>query len=268
MGHEAMVGAMSDPDQPERAGAHRISGWGARLPQRAGLSCEARCRMAPWTRRGPAVSWTPISDSPLGRPSATAHPNLSDKITVAQLRLAGQPEDRCGRVEPQSGSTIGCAPRLPSDMPPWRMAYSWFRRWLDLKLLNRLPCDVICLRHHAAGRRRTPRLAIVDTRSVGRLPIRGFPGCDAGKKALGHKCVALVNAEDDWPIVVVVPASIQERDPLDAGKAEWPSPCEVILDDAFAARRCQEWVNLRGVRCRVLARGMGGKGSPCLRAGG
>ena len=42
---------------------------------------------------------------------------------------------------------------LPPSMPPWRTVYGRFRRWLDLGLFNRLPCDVACLRHRAAGRR-------------------------------------------------------------------------------------------------------------------
>ncbi len=152
---------------------------------------------------------------------------------------------------------------LPPGMPPWRTVYGWFRRWLDLGLSDRLLCDVACLRRRAAGRRRVPRLAIVDTQSVKCLSVRGPRGFDAGKKVLGRKRVALVDADGNWLAVAVVPASVQESDTLpalDAGKAEWPSLREVILDGAFTAERCQEWSNLHGMRHRVVLRGKGQKG--------
>jgi transposase len=66
-----------------------------------------------------------------------------------------------------------------------------------------------------------------------------------------------------WLAVAVVPASTQDRDTLpalDAGKAEWPSLREVILDGAFTAERCREWANLHGMRHRVVVRGEGQKG--------
>lgn len=152
---------------------------------------------------------------------------------------------------------------LPSDMPPWRTVYGWFRRWVDLGLFDRLLCDVACLRRRAAGRRRPPRLGIVDTQSVKCLPIRGPRGFDAGKKVLGRKRVALVDADGNWLAVAVVPASVQDRDTLpalDAGKAEWPSLREVILDGAFTAERCREWANGHGMRHQVVLRGEGQKG--------
>ena len=139
---------------------------------------------------------------------------------------------------------------LPSDMPPgllrnpplrgiaarWRTVHGWFRRWLDLGLFDRLLCDVACLRRRVAGRRKTPQLGIVHTQSVNCLPVRGPRGHDAGKRVLGRRRVALVDADGNWLAVAVVPASVQERDTLpalNAGKTEWPSLREVIVDGAF-----------------------------------
>jgi len=113
------------------------------------------------------------------------------------------------------------------------------------------------------GRKGTARLAIVDTQSVRCIQIRG-PCCfDAGKMVLGRKRVTLVDAEGNWLAVAVVPASTQDRDTLpalDAGKAEWPSLRELILDGAFTAERCREWANQHGIRHRVVVRGEGQKG--------
>lgn len=141
--------------------------------------------------------------------------------------------------------------------------YGWLRRWLDLGLFNRLLCDVAGLRCRAAGRRRAPRLAIIDTQSVKCLPVRGPRSFDAGNKVLGRKRVALVDAEGNWLAVTVMPASVQDRDTLpalDTGKAEWPSLRKVILDGAFTAERCRKWANLHGLRHRVVVRGKEQKG--------
>ena len=118
--------------------------------------------------------------------------------------------------------------------------------------------DMARQRRQAASRRAEPRLGIIDTQAVKCIPVRGPRGYDAGKKVLGRKRVALVDAEGNWLAVAVVPASVQDRDTLaalDAGKAAWPSLREAILDGAFTAARCQEWSNLHGMRHRVVERG-------------
>ncbi len=147
---------------------------------------------------------------------------------------------------------------LPGTFPAWRTVYGWFRKWLDLGLFDRLLRDVAHQRRRAAGRRAQPRLGIIDTQAVKCIPVRGPRGYDAGKKVLGRKRVALVDAQGNWLAVAVVPASVQDRDTLvalDAGKAAWPSLREAILDGAFTAARCQEWSNLHGMRHRVIERG-------------
>ena len=146
---------------------------------------------------------------------------------------------------------------LPGSFPAWRTVYGWFRRWLDLGLFDCLLGDVARRGRRSVGRRTQPRLAIIDTQAVKCIPVRGPRGYDAGKKVLGRKRVALVDAEGHWLAVAVVPASVQDRDTLaalEAGKAAWPSLREAILDGAFTAARCQEWSNLHGMRHRVVER--------------
>ena len=147
---------------------------------------------------------------------------------------------------------------LPCDLPPWRTVYGWFRRWVDRGVFDRLLCDLASLRRRANGRRPMPRLGIIDTQTVKCLPVRGPRGYDAGKKTVGRKRVALVDADGIWLAVAVVPASVQDRDvlpALDTGKAEWPSLRHVVLDGAFTAGSCQHWSNLHGMRHEVVARG-------------
>ena len=135
--------------------------------------------------------------------------------------------------------------------------YGWFRRWLERGLLDAVLRAVARLRRRAAGRRRAPRLGIIDTQAVRCIGVRGARGYDAGKKVWGRKRVALVDAAGHWLAVAVVPASVQDRDTLpalDAGKARWPSLREAIYDGAFAADRCRAWSNLHGMRHRIAAR--------------
>ena len=58
----------------------------------------------------------------------------------------------------------------------------------------------------------------------------------------GRKRVALADADGTWLATAVVPASTQERDTLPAlaGKAEWPSLREAVLDGGFVAERCRD----------------------------
>jgi transposase len=146
---------------------------------------------------------------------------------------------------------------LPSGWPPWRTVYGWFRRWLELGLFDAVLRAVARLRRRGTGRGSEPRLAIIDTQSVKCIPVRGPRGYDAGKKVLGRKRVALVDAEGHILAVAVVSAAVQDRDTLaalDAGKARWPSLREAVCDGAFTADRCREWSNLHGMCHRVVRR--------------
>jgi putative transposase len=146
---------------------------------------------------------------------------------------------------------------LPPGWPPWRTVYGWFRRWLDLGLFDAVLRAVARLRRRGVGRGAAPRLAIIDTQAVKCIPVRGPRGYDAGKKVLGRKRVALVDAEGHVLAVAVVSAAVQDRDAspaLDAGKRCWPSLREAIYDGAFTADRCREWSNLHGMRHRVVER--------------
>ena len=130
-------------------------------------------------------------------------------------------------------------------------------------LFDRLLGDVARRRRRAMGRRAKPRLSIIDTQSVKCIPVRGPRGYDAAKKVLGRKRVALVDADGTWLAVAVVPASVQDRDTLEAldpGKAAWPSLREAILDGAFTAASCHEWSNRHGMRHRVVERDPAQKG--------
>src|SRR3954452_23748909 len=138
-----------------------------------------------------------------------------------------------------------------------RTIYGWFRRWLDLGLLDALLRDVARRRRRKGGRRRGPTLGIVDTQVTKCVAARGPRGEGAATGVVGRERVALVDAGGNWLTVAVVPASVQDRDALealDAGKARWPTLREGVYDGAFAAERCREWSNRHGMRHRVVSR--------------
>ena len=83
---------------------------------------------------------------------------------------------------------------LPSGLPPWRTLYGSFRRWAALGLFERMMQDLARLRRRAVRRRRPPRPAIIDTRTVKCLPVRGPRGYDAAKRVVGRERVAMVDA--------------------------------------------------------------------------
>jgi putative transposase len=157
---------------------------------------------------------------------------------------------------------------LPGTRPAWRTVYGWFCKWLDLGLFDRLLGDVARRRRRAMGRRAKPRLSIIDTQAVKCIPVRGPRGYDAAKKVLGRTRVALVDADGTWLAVAVVPASVHDRDTLealDAGKAAWPSLRAAILDGAFTAASCREWSNRHGMRPCGVARDPTQKGFVVLK---
>ena len=146
---------------------------------------------------------------------------------------------------------------LPGGFPPWRTVYGWFRRWLERGLFDALLRGVARRRRRAAGRRRGPRLGIIDTQSVKCIAVHGPRGWDANKRLQGRKRVALVDAEGFWLALAVLPASVQDWDTLpalDAGKAHWPSLREAVADRIFRPAVCQEWANFHGMRLRIVER--------------
>src|SRR3954467_10505045 len=165
--------------------------------------------------------------------------------------------------------------RSATSSPPARMAtanpfvdcvrtiYGWFRRWLALGRFDALLRDVARRRRREGGRRPGPTLAIVDTQAVRCIAARGPRGYDAGEGGGGRGRGALVDAAGTWLAVAVVPASVQDRDTLEAldtGKVRWPSLREGVYDGAFAAERCREWANVHGMRHRVVTRDPAARG--------
>src|SRR3954471_467298 len=145
----------------------------------------------------------------------------------------------------------GCAwRRLPAGFPPFTTVWSRLRRWRLRAVLDRALAVLVACRRLAAGRKRRPTAAIIDTQSVKTGPQRGPRGYDAHKKVKGRKRVLMVDVEGDPLGVRVVPADVQDRDALAAlapDLAVHPSLRLAWMDLGFAAARCGELLARHGI---------------------
>ena len=142
--------------------------------------------------------------------------------------------------------------RLPVGpcLPPHQSVWSRFLRWRLRAVLDRALAVLVACRRLAAGRKRRPTAAIVDTQSVRTGPQRGPRGYDAHKKVKGRKRVLMVDVEGDPLGVRVVPADVQDRDALAAlapDLAAHPSLRLAWMDLGFAAERCGELLARHGI---------------------
>ena len=142
--------------------------------------------------------------------------------------------------------------RLPVGpaLPPHRSVRSRFLRWRPRAGLDRALAVLVACRRLAAGRKRRPTAAIVDTQSVRTGPQRGPRGYDAHKKVKGRKRVLMVDVGGDPLGVRVVPADVQDRDALAAlasDLAAHPSLRLAWMDLGFAAERCGEFLARHGI---------------------
>jgi len=142
--------------------------------------------------------------------------------------------------------------RLPVGpaLPPHRSVRSRFLRWRPRAGLDRALAVLVACRRLAAGRKRRPTAAIVDTQSVRTGPQRGPRGYDAHKKVKGRKRVLMVDVGGDPLGVRVVPADVQDRDALAAlapDLAAHPSLRLAWMDLGFAAERCGELLARHGI---------------------
>jgi putative transposase len=114
---------------------------------------------------------------------------------------------------------------------------------------------VVACRRLAAGRRRWPRAAIIDTQSVRTGPQSGPRGYDAAKKVKGRKRVLLVDTQGDPLGVRIVPADVQDRDALHSLAPDldrYASLLLVWLDRAFAGQKPQAFLERHGISPEIV----------------
>ncbi len=107
----------------------------------------------------------------------------------------------------------GCAWRmLPSEMPPWKTVYHYFRLWRKdgtWERINRLLREKVRLKF---GKKRQASASILDSQSAKTSEGGSERGFDAGKKVTGRKRHTLVDTLGLILKVVVTAGNVQDRD--------------------------------------------------------
>lgn len=107
----------------------------------------------------------------------------------------------------------GCSWRmLPSNLPPWKTVYHYFRLWRQdgtWERLNRLLREKVRLQ---VGKKRRASASILDSQSIKTSEGGLERGFDAGKQVTGRKQHTLVDTLGLLLKVVVTAGNVQDRD--------------------------------------------------------
>src|SRR3954464_12135159 len=201
---------------------------------------EDRRRYAPaiqeMVRQGMLVRLAATIDA-INPPSRVGRPRVWSTLAMLQALWHVARDDRAWR-------------RLPAGSPPQQPVGSRLMDWRRRAVLDRALGVLVACRRLAAGRKRRPTAAVIDTQSVRTGPQRGPRGYDAHKKVKGRKRALMVDVEGDPLGVRVVPADVQDRDALAAlapDLAVHPSLRLAWMDLGFAAARCGELLARHGI---------------------
>jgi transposase len=106
---------------------------------------------------------------------------------------------------------------MPNDLPPWLAVYQQSQRWLKAGFFETIVHDLRGLLRLAAGRPPEPTAVIVDGRTLQSTPESGVrAGYDGHKRQRGSKTHLAVDTLGHLLALLVTPASIQERAPVEA----------------------------------------------------
>ena len=127
--------------------------------------------------------------------------------------------------------------------------------WQPRAVLDRALAVLVTCRRLAAGRKRRPTAAIIDTQSVKTGPQGGPRGYDAHKKVKGRKRVLMIDTQGDPLGARVVPADTQDRDALESlapDLAVHASLLLVWLDRGFAGDEPCAFLQRHGIAAEIV----------------
>ncbi len=145
--------------------------------------------------------------------------------------------------------------RLPQGSPPHQTVWSRLRTWRRRAVLDRALRVLVECRRLAAGRKRRPTAAIIDTQSMKTGPQRGPRGYDANKKIKGRKRVLMIDTQGDPLGIRVVSADVQDRDALHALAPDLDPHASLLLvwlDRGFAGDDPRAFLQRYGVTPEIV----------------
>ncbi len=126
---------------------------------------------------------------------------------------------------------------LPRDFPKWQLVYYYFRKWSKQGLIDQIHQILYEKVRIKQKREVSPSLGLLDSQSVKSGSLTAVKGLDANKKINGRKRFVVTDTSGWIMGLMVVAASVQERDgaerlfALMTGK--YPRLEKVLADQGF-----------------------------------
>jgi transposase len=197
--------------------------------------------MQEMVRQGMLVRLATTIDA-IDPPAPVGRPRVRSSLIMLQALWHVARDDRAWR-------------RLPPGSPRHQTMWSRLMDWRQRAAPDRALRVLVTCRRLAAGRKRRPRAAIVDTQSVRTGPQRGPRGYDAHTKTKGRKRVLLVDTQGDPLEVRVVSGEVQDRDALHALALDLDRHASLLLvwlDRAFAGHDPDAFLRHHGLTPEIV----------------
>jgi transposase len=168
---------------------------------------------------------------------------------LPSVRTGGRPEKHPRRAIVDAILYVvraGCSWRqLPADFPPWQTVYWYFNQWEQAKVTEEILPVVRTQLRVQEGRNPEPSAGLIDSQSVKGADTvgRDSRGYDAGKKINGRKRFIVTDTLGLLLVVVVLSASVQDRDGAKSVLLDTylRTPVRFVFADGGFAGRLLEW---------------------------
>jgi len=147
---------------------------------------------------------------------------------------------------------------IPNDLPPWYVVFQQTQRWLQAGVFETMVHDLREVLRVAAGRKKQPTAAILDSRTMQSTPESGGrAGYDGAKRKKGSKVHMAVDTLGHLLALHVTPANEQDRaqvgDLAKQVQQETGDSVEIIyVDQGYTGDKPQEAAAIHGIDLVVV----------------